>query len=144
MLFSNSRVRIYVRKDQLIERSDVIGDEKLRNLVKNASLTLSRDSATNRYIKDLGLDDDIGFCPTINLYKYKSLIPQLPKEENVGALISIRTPDLMNVPFKYKSGIRDAISITIEQLRNAGHKRVRILCNDSRDIEFATDFKGSH
>ena len=143
MLFSNSRGRIYGRKGAFINRSDTIDDNKLISLVKKAQISLSRDSATNNHILELGLKDSIGFCPTINLCKYEKMIPDLPRKENVGALISIRTPNLMNLPFKYQSRIQNDIETAINALRDYGHDRVRILCNDSRDLDFATLFKGS-
>lgn len=144
MLFSNSRGRIYGRNNTLQERSDVISDSKLSNLVNKATISASRDSATHNYIKDnLGLDDVLGYCPTINLCDYEYLLPKLPENEEVGALISIRTPGLMNLPISKQSSIQGDIELSINALRESGHKRVRILCNDSRDLDFAVQFKGA-
>ena len=143
MLFSNSRGRIYGRKGVLINRTDSIDDNKLISLVEKAQISLSRDSATNNHIMNLGLEDSIGYCTTINMDKYENMIPDLPKGENVGALISIRTPNLMNLPFKFQSKVQHDIELAINTLRKNGYDRVRILCNDSRDLDFATLFKAS-
>jgi hypothetical protein len=143
MLFSNSRGRIYDRNGILVERSDVIPDSKLKSLINRADISLSRDSATREYATSLGLIDEIGYCPTINLGRYSDSLPELPELEDVGALISIRTPALMNVPYRYQNQIQHQIELTIDSLRQAGHKRIRILCNDSRDLDFASSFRYS-
>lgn len=143
MLFSNSRGRIFDRYGRLSERSDVIDDQKLAKLVDRSDISLSRDSATNKHIKLLNSKDQIGWCPTINMNRYKDLLPNLPDGEEVGALISIRTPNLMNIPFRFQSKVESHINLMIDRLREAGHKRVRILCNDSRDLDFASIFRFS-
>lgn len=143
MLFSNSRGRIYGRDLQLQDRSDVIADSKLRVLLTASDISLSRDSATVNYTQNLGCNDQIGYCPTINIKSYIERIPALPKNEHVGALISIRTPSLMNIPVRYQSRVGDDLNAFIDKLFASGHKRVRILCNDSRDLDFAQQFKGS-
>ena len=144
MLFSNSRGRIYGRNGKLQERTDVIPDQKLSHLVNKSIISASRDTATHKYIKNnLGLDDVLGYCPTINLRNYISLLPKMPKNEYVGALISIRTPNLMNLPISKQNAIQGDIEAAIQTLRDEGHERIRILCNDSRDLDFAVQFKGS-
>lgn len=143
MLFSNSRGRIYGRDRKLQERTDVIPDSKLQHLVNAAAISASRDTATHEYIKSMGGSDVLGYCPTIDLHKYKSLLPELPRGEVVGALISIRTPSLMNLPISQQSSVQKQIETAILALRETGHERIRILCNDSRDLDFAVQFKGS-
>lgn len=143
MLFSNSRGRIYGRDSQLHDRTDVIADTKLKGLLAASNISLSRDSATVDYTRNLGCDDQLGYCPTINTKSYVERIPALPKNEYVGALISIRTPSLMNIPVRYQSKVGNDLEKFIDTLFESGHKRVRILCNDSRDLDFAQQFKGS-
>ena len=143
MLFSNSRGRIYGRDLKLQERSDVIPNSKLSSLVNAADISLSRDSATVGFITELGCKDKIGYCPTINIKNYMDRIPKVPDNEHVGALISIRTPSLMNIPVKYQGNVSDDINAFIDALFKSGHQRVRILCNDSRDLDYAQQFKGS-
>lgn len=143
MLFSNSRGRIYGRNGKLQDRSDVISDTKLINLLKASDISLSRDTATVEYTKKMGFEDKIGYCPTINIKNYRERIPNLMKNEYCGALISIRTPNLMNIPVKFQAKVTDDINLFINTLFQNGHKRVRILCNDIRDLDFAQQFKGS-
>lgn len=141
MLFSNSRGRIYDRHGQLSDRSDVIPDSKLEALLRRADISLSRDGATHRHLHTIDDRDQMGWCPTINMNRYAGKLPVLPENEDVGALISVRTPELMNVPYRYQSRIQMHIESAIDALRTAGHKRIRILCNDSRDLDFATAFR---
>ena len=141
MLFSNSRGRIYDRHGQLSDRSDVIPDSKLESLLRRADISLSRDGATHRHLHTIDERDQMGWCPTINMNRYAGKLPVLSENEDVGALISVRTPELMNVPYRYQSRIQMHIESAIDALRTAGHKRIRILCNDSRDLDFATAFR---
>ena len=141
MLFSNSRGRIFDRHGNLSDRSDVISDTKLTSLLERADLSLSRDSATHEHLQAINGKDQIGWCPTINLNRYANQLPDLPENEEVGTLISVRTPGLMNVPYRFQSNIQAHIEQVIDRLRKCGHKRIRILCNDSRDLDFATAFR---
>lgn len=141
LLFSNSRGRIYDRHGRLADRSDVIPDGKLRALLARADMSLSRDSATHAHLSAMDGRDRLGWCPTINVGRYASNLPRLPEKEDVGTLIAIRTPSLMNVPYWFQSRIQSHIELAIDHLRASGHRRVRILCNDSRDLDFATAFR---
>lgn len=145
MLFSNSRGRIYDRYGRLTERTDVIPDQKLISLIEKADISLSRDSATSNFISKLGdfSNDDVGYCPTINTGKYTSLLPTLPEKESVGVLISVRSPSLMNIPYRLQNRITSDIEDCIDLLRSEGYKRIRLLCNDSRDLDFANSFRFS-
>ena len=141
MLFSNSRGRIYDRHGNWASRSDVMEDTKLAALLERADLSISRDSATHDHLARLNGKDVLGWCPTLNLGKYTDRIPGLPKSEQVGALISVRSPSLMNIPYRLQSQVQGDIERAIDALRESGHERVRILCNDRRDLDFATAFR---
>lgn len=141
MLFSNSWGRTYDRFDVLQQRSDSISAGDLGALVQRADISLSRDSATHNLISNMGLNDSLGLCPTIGLSGHLANLPPLPESEDVGALISIRTPQLMNVSARHQRQIPETIEKAIDLLRSKGYSRVRILCNDKRDLDFATLFK---
>ncbi|OOC50950.1 polysaccharide pyruvyl transferase family protein [Thioalkalivibrio versutus] len=143
LLFSNSRGRIYDRNGVLSDRSDVIPDQKIKTLLTRANMSLSRDSATHRYLRHFDDRDKIAWCPTINMARYTHLLPALPENENVGVLISVRTPELMNLPYRFQSRIQSHLESAIDHLRASGHSRIRLLCNDSRDLDFATSFRYS-
>lgn len=142
MLFSNSLGRVYDRKNQLVSRTDVIPDKKLATLHKYSDISLVRDSATLNHLESIGVKDAIfGGCPTIFLGKYNDYKNLIPKDDFVGTLISIRTPSLINLPQKYQISLTDELEKTIKYLRGKGHKRIRLLCNDSRDCEYASYFR---
>lgn len=141
LLFSNSWGRIYDRFEKLSPRSDSISTAKLSMLLGRADISLSRDSTTHKFAQTLDPTDQLGWCPTIAFSRYRHILPRLPLDDDVGALISIRTPQLMNIPYRFQSQIPSLIDGAIEELRSAGHRRIRILCNDSRDLDFATLFR---
>ena len=142
MLFSNSIGKVYNRQKKLVPRTDVIPDEKLKVLHDRADLSLVRDTATLDHVKSIGSNNSIfGGCPTIFLGKYHDYSSWIPKSENVGVLISIRTPSLINLPQKYQISLTQELIDTVEYLRNKGYKRIRLLCNDSRDCEYASYFR---
>lgn len=141
MLFSNSWGRIYDRFDRLTVRPDSMSEARLTVLLERANISLSRDSSTHAFASSLNSKDRLGWCPTVAIGKYSGVLPSLPVGEDVGALISVRTPELMNVPYRYQNQVFNIVRKSIEYLRESGHKRVRILCNDARDLEFATAFR---
>lgn len=141
MLFSNSWGRIYNRFENLAVRSDSMSRSKLALLLERADVSLSRDSTTHELAGSLDPKDQLGWCPTIGLSRYRDVLPPLPANEEVGALISVRTPQLMNVPYRFQNQVPALINRAIDDLRVAGHDRIRILCNDSRDLDFATVFR---
>ena len=141
MLFSNSWGRIYDRFERLTRRSDSISNDKFSLLLHRADLSLSRDSTTHALARSFDPKDQLGWCPTIGLSRYRHILPPLPEGEEVGALIVVRTPQLMNVPYRFQNQIPNLIDRAIDDLRAAGHDRIRILCNDSRDLDFATVFR---
>lgn len=144
MLFSNSIGRIYNRFGDLVRRSDWSPQGHMEALLEAADLSLSRDSATHSFARAINSHDALGFCPTANLGRYTNLLPPLPEGEEAGALIAVRTPELMNIPYRHQARIPNLVGHAIDQLREAGHRRVRLLCNDKRDLDFATMFHYSH
>ena len=142
MLFSNSLGRVYSREGKLEPRTDVIPDGKLKILHDYAEISLVRDSATLQHLHKIGANHSIfGGCPTIYLGKYNDYKHVLPENEYVGALISIRTPSLINLPQKQQILLTGELIKTIQILRVKGYKRIRLLCNDSRDCEYASYFR---
>lgn len=144
MLFSLSRGRVYNRNLELVERTDVMPAALIQALHRAADYTLARDSATHRYLKDIGCDQaELGGCPTIGLNESVDQLPRLPDAEVPGTLISIRNPSLLNLPRRLQARIQADIEGTIDLLRERNVGRIRIVCNDVRDIEFATLFQAS-
>ncbi|PKG44301.1 polysaccharide pyruvyl transferase family protein, partial [Psychroflexus sp. MES1-P1E] len=142
MLFSNSLGKVYDRKVDLVPRTDVIPDSKLASLHSYADISLVRDSSTLKHLQNIGSTNSIfGGCPTIFLGKYDDYKNILPKNDHVGVLISIRTPSLVNLPQKYQLTMTDELTKIIRILKQKGYKRIRLLCNDARDCEYASYFR---
>jgi polysaccharide pyruvyl transferase WcaK-like protein len=144
MLFSLSRGRVYNRNLELVERTDAMPAALTRALHRAADYTLVRDSATHRYLEKIGCGGTkLGGCPTIWLNESADQLPRLPAAEVPGTLISIRNPSLVNLPRRLQARIQVDIEATIDLLRERNVGRIRIVCNDVRDVEFATLFQAS-
>lgn len=142
MIFSVSRGRIYNNNLDLVDRTDVMTDDKILLLNKRANVSLSRDKATHDYIKKLNADTVVGGCPTLFISEIpQHLVPML-EADKTDALISIRTPTLMSIPVTKQYEMREQMLALIELLKRKGYKNVKFLCHDHRDIPFAASFKG--
>jgi polysaccharide pyruvyl transferase WcaK-like protein len=144
MLFSLSKGRIYNRNLELVDRTDAMPDRTMQALHKVAALSLARDGQTLAHLHRIGCNNAIlGGCPTIFLGRADRNLPALPEGEYPGVLISIRNPNLMNIPLRQQSKVQGDIEAMIDTLREAGHRRIRLLCNDIRDVEYASIFQGT-
>lgn len=142
IIFSVSRGKIYNQKLKMVDRTDVMTDEKIIMLNKKAEISLSRDNATKEYLDGLGCKNVLGGCPTlfINEIPYQHI--RLPDKGKTDALISIRTPTLMSVPIYYQFRVREDVIKIIDYLKSNGFNNVKLLCHDHRDIPFAASFHG--
>lgn len=142
MVFSVSRGRIFSKKGELVERTDVISDSNLRAISLHADINLVRDTATVDYITGIGAPATLGVCPTIFLNQMANLFPineGVRQHSQNSVIISVRNPELMNIPPSYQRQTRTDIAELIGTFKEAG-KVVRILCHDHRDIAFAKSF----
>jgi polysaccharide pyruvyl transferase WcaK-like protein len=142
MVFSVSVGKIYDRALQLSRRTDTISDSKLKALSDKADLNLLRDSASVEWVKVLGSKASLGACPTLFLNELEKRLPGLKsigKKYKEYTLISVRNPELMNIPPPLKRETRKHIQEIVEMLTLEG-KKVAILCHDSRDIAFAAGY----
>jgi polysaccharide pyruvyl transferase WcaK-like protein len=137
MIFSVSRGKIYNKQLEMVDRTDVMTDEKIIMLNKKADISLSRDVATHEYINSLGVNNDLGGCPTLFMNEIPQHLVPLLNSDKTDALISIRNPYLMSVPVSYQYQMRDDLFRIIELLKRKGYLNVKILCHDHRDIPFA-------
>ncbi len=143
MPFSLSRGKIYNNKLELVDRTDVMTDEKIIMLNKKASLSLSRDIATTEYINSLGVKNILGGCPTLFLNEIPQHMVPISEKNKTDALISVRTPSLMSIPVQYQYEVKDQINEIISFLKQQGYKNIKLLCHDHRDIPFAASFKNT-
>ena len=143
MVFSVSVGRVYNRALQLSRRTDTIADSKLKAVSDKADLNLLRDSASVDWVRNLGSQASFGGCPTLFLNELEKRLPGL---KSIGkkycdyTLISVRNPELMNIPPALKRATRIEIQELIEMLIAEG-KKVALLCHDSRDIAFAAGYE---
>ncbi len=141
MLFSLSRGKIYNQKLAMVDRTDVMSDERIVMLNRRADISLSRDRATKEYIDQLGCANVLGGCPTLFVSEIPRHLIPLPEGHRTDALISIRTPSLMSIPIYHQFRVRDDILKIVDYLRSHGYERVKFLCHDHRDIPFAASFR---
>ena len=141
-LFSLSRGRIYNRKSELVDRTDVMPDQKIIELNKVAYLSAVRDKATSEYLKSIGCEKvQLSACPSIFLDKMESNLPDISEKQMNLTLISVRNPSLMNIPLDKQAQVQNDVWEIVRFLRDKGHDPI-ILCHDQRDIAFAASFIG--
>ncbi|QDU61534.1 colanic acid biosynthesis protein [Planctomycetes bacterium Pan216] len=141
LLFSLSRGRIHDRNWKLVTRTDVMPDRTIEALNRKASFSLARDQATYDHLQGLGIEKcQLGACPTIFIDQVADRLPRLTEGDRSGVLLSVRNPELMNIPLRRQASVRDDITRLIAFLRDLGLGPIRLLCHDHRDIPFATTF----
>lgn len=141
MIFSVSRGKIYNKRLNLVDRTDVMTDEKIALINRHAAISLSRDKATRDYVNQLGCSSILGGCPTLFLNEVPQPELPVPDEDRTDALISIRTPTLMSIPVSYQYELRTQMVALIELLQAKGYRKIKFLCHDHRDIPFAASFE---
>lgn len=142
MIFSVSRGKIYNNQLKLVDRTDVMTDDKMLLINKRAEVSLSRDQATCDHIRNLGADTVVGGCPTLFINEIPQHLVPLLEADKTDALISIRTPTLMSIPVPYQYEMRNQMLQLIDLLKRKGYGNIKFLCHDHRDIPFAASFKG--
>lgn len=134
ILFSLSIGRIFGNNLKLNRRTDVMPDKIIKNLNRASSFSLSRDFATYNYLRSIGIKNTkIGLCPTLFLNDYFISPNKFKSLGKNDILLVIRNPDLMNIPISHKPRITQFIKETYYKFKN---KKIKVLCNDVRDISF--------
>lgn len=134
VLFSLSIGRIFGNNLKLTRRTDVMPDQIIKNLNRASSFSLSRDFATYNYLRSIGIKNTkIGLCPTLFLNDYFTSPNKFKSLGKNDILLVIRNPDLMNIPISYKPRITQFIKEIYYKFKN---KKIKVICNDSRDISF--------
>ena len=140
ILFSISLGKIYLRDTLLERRTDTIPDEHLVKLHKFSDRSLSRDIATYKHLKSLGIDNTvIGGCPTLSL---SSIVPSKNiNRKGTNIFLSIRNPELMNIPRKLKLKLPSIIKNISCLIKDRYGIYPTLLCHDQRDLSFASSFE---
>ena len=140
MVFSVSRGKVYNQNLTLVNRTDVMTDQKIKLINDRAEISLSRDKATKQHIDNLGCNNILGGCPTLFINEIPQHLVPIMEADKTDALISIRTPTLMSIPVQYQYDLRDQLKEMISLLRRKGYANIKFLCHDHRDIPFAASF----
>jgi polysaccharide pyruvyl transferase WcaK-like protein len=89
----------------------------------------------------MGLQNAVlGGCPTIYLDRIEKRLPEVADADKGCTLISVRHPSLMNISLHRQVRVHDEIAGILKLLRDQGHRDIRLLCHDHRDIPFAASF----
>ena len=141
-IFSVSYGRVFNKNKELIERTDCMPDQYLVKLSSLVNRVGCRDEATYNKLKELGCKNiDIVGCPTIHISRFfsksflQNLSLSLDNDKN-RCLISIRSINLISIPFSEKNKINKLLLYAIQRVKEKGLIPT-ILCHDRRDIEYA-------
>ena len=141
LLFSLGAGRIYNRHHELVPRTDSMAPATARLLDEKAAYSLARDDATAEMLRRMGCTKvDVGGCPTLFIGEHLSRIPSFRDVREV--LLSVRTPELMNIPLPDQARVRTDVLAIIELMRKRCGCEVKLLCHDHRDLAFAASFEG--
>ncbi len=141
MLFSLSRGRVYNRRNELVERTDVMPDRVLKALHERADYSLARDAVTHQHLRSIGCANaQLGGCPTLFLHRIEQHLPPSFAHDRGEVLISVRHPSLMNIPLQKQAQVVNDIRGIVAHLRATGRNDIRLLCHDHRDLAFAASF----
>ncbi len=143
MLFSLSMGRIYNRRAELVRRTDSMAPSRIVALNAKAGQSVARDKATADVLRELGVKHAVlGGCPTLFVDRMRDRIVKQPDDYGETVFVSVRNPRLMSVPLIKQSQVHGDVARIVAFLRGRGHRDVRILCHDYRDIAFAASFSG--
>ncbi len=141
LLFSLGWGRIYDRRYELVPRTDAMSRDTVRLLDDRASYSLARDESTADHLRSLGCTKvRVGGCPTLFLDHVLSRIPTFDEAPEV--LVSVRTPELMNIPLPDQARVRADTLTMLDLLRSRGYRDIKMLAHDHRDLPFAASFNG--
>jgi polysaccharide pyruvyl transferase WcaK-like protein len=141
MIFSCSRGRIHNRHGRLVDRTDVMPDAIIRALHEQATIAVARDRATFEHLEAIGCPRQVlGGCPTITLGDDADRLPSIPASDREAVLLSIRTPELMNIPLDARARVREQVTALASLVAERTGVVPRLLCHDHRDIPFAASF----
>jgi polysaccharide pyruvyl transferase WcaK-like protein len=136
MLIGIGHGRIYDAQRQLVDRTDSMPPDVIRQLAQKASVVLVRDRSSRRRLEDLGIGKvELGGCPTL------FMAPNAPDQAGGGRiLVSIRNPARMSVPPELQWRVADDVRRLLGALEAAYGTPAHLVCHDYRDLEFAKAF----
>lgn len=139
ILFSTSYGGIYGEDGQIHRRTDAIPDNVLKALLEKSQIVLSRDIATKSHLDSIFSHHShhVSGCPSIYISSLANReLAKRTASENYN-LIAVRNPEQMNIPLGYQLRIHSITMDIIEVINSVAGGKLRILCNDQRDLEYA-------
>jgi polysaccharide pyruvyl transferase WcaK-like protein len=139
LVFGVSHGRILDSEGRLVERTDSLAWDRIRALAQKAESVVVRDQATLEAFDRHGVANrTLGGCPS--LWLGESPLPLPPPDDEVrgAALISVRHPRLMSIPYEFQGRTYFDVRRLIDRLKS--ERRVFLLCHDFQDLPFARAF----
>jgi hypothetical protein len=132
--------RVHGRDGALTARSDSLPPAAIAALCAHAAPVLVRDGATVRLLESMGVvGAQVAGCPSLYLDRFLS-DPPAPAPDMAGtALLSLRNPSLMSVPYAWQEQVRSDVRRIAADLA-ARYDRVLLVCHDYQDLAFAAAF----
>lgn len=143
LIYSSSYGRIYGPDLSYVRRTDAISDADLLSLLQRADVVLSRDEATKQHIETLmnHPDHQVGGCPSVYISELAAAeFGAGCSAETRYPMLAVRNPEQMNVPLSQKIRVHAFSEQCLQILEQRQGRQAKVLCNDQRDIEYATSF----
>lgn len=135
-LLAASSGRVRGHDGRLHPRTDGIPASRVVSLCHRAEPLLVRDAATATFLRELGFEDtQVGGCPSALVDRYIDMPAPDPSLAGT-ALLSIRHPNLMSIPYADQGRVPGDIRRLYRGLAET-HDRAVLLCHDYRDLAFA-------
>jgi len=138
MIMGLSHGRIAARGTDVQPRSDALPDEAIRHMIQRSAVAHVRDDASRDLLAAIGVDVEVGGCPTLFLPPSHA---ERPADGDI--VISVRHPLRMSVPPPLQWRVAEDLRRLIAALQNELRRPVRLACHDYVDLEFAAGFPGA-
>jgi len=141
LVFGVSWGRTFDDAGELRPRTDAMRAETIAALCEKAVKVLVRDEPTQRYLEEIGVDGAkvIG-CPVLAIEPDRLPLPGPDPRVTGRALISVRSPLLMNISPRLQGRVHFDVRRIIDALRAMGHREIALVCHDPRDLRFAAAY----
>ena len=141
-LIGVSSGRVRGRNGRLAARTDGVAPDRVAAVCAAADPVLVRDDATAGLLADLGVQRvAVAGCPALFLDRLVADLPPPDPALAGTALVSLRNPRLMSVPYPDQARTYDDVTRLVDALRSR-YDDVALLCHDYQDLAFAAGFAG--
>lgn len=140
LAISSGRVR--GREGRLVARTDWVADERVAAVCTYADPVLVREDATAELLAGFGVEAAVAGCPSLFLDRFCRALPDPDPGLAGTALISVRHPRLMSVPYADQARVQRDVERLLARLGER-YDRVALLCHDYQDLAFAAGFAGA-